>query len=121
MRSYIVKKNYIGSVVSEILRYKQKRAKTDILLIFLKRIIKLNIRRFFLNSYIFFSFQGLFPPGQGATIGVDFMIKTVEIEGEKIKLQIWDTAGQERWAQFSVIFREGGDIELFITPILKVS
>ncbi|CAB1348363.1 unnamed protein product [Coregonus sp. 'balchen'] len=27
--------------------------------------------------------QGLFPPGQGATIGVDFMIKTVEIKGEK--------------------------------------
>ena len=43
-----------------------------------------------------FVFQGLFPPGQGATIGVDFMIKTVEIDGEKIKLQIWDTAGQER-------------------------
>ena len=40
--------------------------------------------------------QGMFPPGQGATIGVDFMIKTVEIDGEKIKLQIWDTAGQER-------------------------
>ncbi|KAJ8965237.1 hypothetical protein NQ317_006203, partial [Molorchus minor] len=29
--------------------------------------------------------QGLFPPGQGATIGVDFMIKTVEIDGEKVK------------------------------------
>nr|XP_022324245.1 ras-related protein Rab-30-like isoform X1 [Crassostrea virginica] len=41
--------------------------------------------------------QGLFPPGQGATIGVDFMIKTVEVNGEKIKLQIWDTAGQERF------------------------
>ena len=32
--------------------------------------------------------QGMFPPGQGATIGVDFMIKTVEINGEKIKLQV---------------------------------
>lgn len=31
-------------------------------------------------------FQGLFPPGQGATIGVDFMIKTVEINGEKVKV-----------------------------------
>ena len=41
--------------------------------------------------------QGLFPPGQGATIGVDFMIKTVEVDNEKIKLQIWDTAGQERF------------------------
>nr|CAD7413119.1 unnamed protein product [Timema poppensis] len=39
--------------------------------------------------------QGLFPPGQGATIGVDFMIKTVEIDNEKVK--IWDTAGQERF------------------------
>ncbi|XP_013778333.1 ras-related protein Rab-30-like [Limulus polyphemus] len=41
--------------------------------------------------------QGLFPPCQGATIGVDFLIKTVEVEGEKVKLQIWDTAGQERF------------------------
>ncbi|KAL4230870.1 Ras-related protein Rab-30 [Mactra antiquata] len=41
--------------------------------------------------------QGLFPPGQAATIGVDFMIKTVEIEGDKVKLQIWDTAGQEKF------------------------
>ncbi|ESP04414.1 hypothetical protein LOTGIDRAFT_223901 [Lottia gigantea] len=41
--------------------------------------------------------EGLFPPGQGATIGVDFMIKTVEVDGEKVKLQIWDTAGQERF------------------------
>ncbi|XP_035681263.1 ras-related protein Rab-30-like [Branchiostoma floridae] len=41
--------------------------------------------------------QGLFPPGQGATIGVDFMIKTVDVDGDKVKLQIWDTAGQERF------------------------
>merc|ERR1712071_527736 len=31
--------------------------------------------------------QGVFPPGQGATIGVDFMIKTVEIDGLKIKVK----------------------------------
>lgn len=28
------------------------------------------------------------------TIGVDFKIKTVAIDGVKIKMQIWDTAGQ---------------------------
>jgi len=31
------------------------------------------------------------------TIGIDFKIKTVEIDGKKLKLQIWDTAGQERF------------------------
>ncbi|CAG9538907.1 unnamed protein product [Cercopithifilaria johnstoni] len=41
--------------------------------------------------------QGIFPPGQSATIGVDFMIKTVKVNEDKIKLQIWDTAGQERF------------------------
>ncbi|RNA09299.1 ras-related Rab-30 [Brachionus plicatilis] len=41
--------------------------------------------------------QGVYPIGQAATIGVDFMIKNMEIKGERIKLQIWDTAGQERF------------------------
>lgn len=34
---------------------------------------------------------------QSSTIGVDFKIKSVEVNGEKVKLQIWDTAGQERF------------------------
>lgn len=38
------------------------------------------------DSIFLLLFQGLFPPGQGATIGVDFMIKTVEIKGEKVKV-----------------------------------
>jgi len=41
--------------------------------------------------------QGVFPGGQGATIGVDFMIKTLTVNGIRVKLQIWDTAGQERF------------------------
>jgi len=32
-----------------------------------------------------------------ATIGVDFKIKTIEVEGKRCKLQIWETAGQERF------------------------
>lgn len=33
--------------------------------------------------------QGLFPPGQGATIGVDFMIKTVDVGNEKVKVSVY--------------------------------
>jgi len=32
--------------------------------------------------------QGLFPPGQGSTIGVDFMIKTIDVNKEPVKVQI---------------------------------
>ena len=57
----------------------------------------------------------MFPPGQGATIGVDFMIKTVEIDGEKIKLQIWDTAGQERFRSITQV-----DVYLNLLDLVEV-
>ena len=31
------------------------------------------------------------------TIGVDFKVKTLELDNKNIKMQIWDTAGQERF------------------------
>ncbi|CAK4599621.1 unnamed protein product [Aphanomyces euteiches] len=31
------------------------------------------------------------------TIGIDFKVKTIEVDGKRVKLQIWDTAGQERF------------------------
>lgn len=52
--------------------------------------------------------QGVFPKGQGATIGVDFMIKTLEVENsagqrEAVKLQIWDTGKHRTINQISVM------------------
>ncbi|XP_036339929.1 ras-related protein Rab-43-like isoform X1 [Rhagoletis pomonella] len=40
---------------------------------------------------------GNFIERHGNTIGVDFSMKTINIEGKATKLQIWDTAGQERF------------------------
>uniref|UniRef100_A0A4W5N2F5 RAB19, member RAS oncogene family n=1 Tax=Hucho hucho TaxID=62062 RepID=A0A4W5N2F5_9TELE len=41
--------------------------------------------------------SGQFSERQQNTIGVDFTVRTVDIEGKKIKMQVWDTAGQERF------------------------
>jgi len=41
------------------------------------------------------------------TIGVDFKIRTVEVDGEKVKLQIWDTAGQERFRTITSTYYRG--------------
>ncbi|CEM22701.1 unnamed protein product [Vitrella brassicaformis CCMP3155] len=38
-----------------------------------------------------------FTPSHITTIGIDFKIKTIDIDGKRVKLQIWDTAGQERF------------------------
>ena len=31
------------------------------------------------------------------TIGIDFKIRTINLDGKNVKVQIWDTAGQERF------------------------
>lgn len=41
--------------------------------------------------------KGTFVEKHGSTIGVDFTMKTLEVDSKKIKLQVWDTAGQERF------------------------
>ena len=41
------------------------------------------------------------------TIGVDFKIRTIELNGERVKLQIWDTAGQERFRTITSTYYRG--------------
>ena len=44
------------------------------------------------------------------TIGVEFLNKDIEINGEAFTLQIWDTAGQERFRTLRTPFYRGSDI-----------
>ncbi|GMG56250.1 unnamed protein product [Ambrosiozyma monospora] len=48
-----------------------------------------------------------FNPSFITTIGIDFKIKTIEINGLKIKLQVWDTAGQERFRTITTAYYRG--------------
>lgn len=48
-----------------------------------------------------------FTPSFITTIGIDFKIRTIELDGKRIKLQIWDTAGQERFRTITTAYYRG--------------
>lgn len=48
------------------------------------------------------------------TIGVDFEIKKVVVDGRPINLQIWDTAGQERFRTITTSYYKASDAILLI-------
>lgn len=48
-----------------------------------------------------------FNPSFITTIGIDFKIKTVDLNGKKVKLQLWDTAGQERFRTITTAYYRG--------------
>uniref|UniRef100_A0AAZ3NMR0 Ras-related protein Rab-18 n=1 Tax=Oncorhynchus tshawytscha TaxID=74940 RepID=A0AAZ3NMR0_ONCTS len=48
-----------------------------------------------------------FDPELAATIGVDFKVKTISVDGNKAKLAIWDTAGQERFRTLTPSYYRG--------------
>ena len=53
------------------------------------------------------------------TIGVDFKIKTLEIDQKKIKMQIWDTAGQERFKNIIASYYRGAHGILLIYDVTE--
>ena len=52
-----------------------------------------------------------------ATIGVDFKVKVITIDGNKVKLAIWDTAGQERFRTLTPSYYRGGQGAILVYDV----
>mmetsp|Transcript_2600 Transcript_2600/g.4007 ORF Transcript_2600/g.4007 Transcript_2600/m.4007 type:complete len:227 (-) Transcript_2600:56-736(-) len=63
----------------------------------------------------------IFHSSFASTIGVDFKLRTVELNGQKIKLQIWDTAGQERFKTVTNAYFRGSHGIILVYDITKES
>lgn len=48
------------------------------------------------------------------TVGVDVALKTLDVSGKLIKLQIWDTAGQERYRTLTNNYFHGADCIIIV-------
>lgn len=59
----------------------------------------------------------LFDPQLSATIGVDFKVKTITVEGNKTKLAIWDTAGQERFRTLTPSYYRGAQGAILVYDV----
>ena len=53
--------------------------------------------------------EGVYQDDTCITIGVDFKIKTIEIDSKRCKLQIWDTAGVERFRNIIASYYRGAN------------
>ena len=54
-----------------------------------------------------------------STIGIDFKIKTIEIDDKIVRLQIWDTAGQEKFRSITTAYYRGANGIILVYDITK--
>ncbi|XP_042536276.1 ras-related protein Rab-18-like isoform X2 [Dipodomys spectabilis] len=60
-----------------------------------------------------------FDPELAATIGVDFKVKTISVDGNKAKLAIWDTAGQERFRTLTHSYYRGAQGVILVYDVTR--
>ena len=89
---------YINSAI-ETLDEASSIAPTESLPIFTKlKIILLGNSGVGKTSLLSQYVNGMRSPDLMYTIGVEFKIKDIQVDGKRIRLALWDTAGQERWS-----------------------
>lgn len=64
---------------------------------------------------------GLFKSNQTITIGVDFHVKKVEVDGKIVLLQIWDFAGEKRFRFLLPSYILGASGGIFMYDITRYS
>ena len=70
-----------------------------------------------INRYL----TGVFKGDSGITIGVDFHVKKLEIDGKRVGLQIWDFAGEERFRFLMPSYVIGASGGIFMFDITRYS
>ena len=61
--------------------------------------------------------KNTFEESYKCTIGVDFLMKTLNLNGKTVKLQLWDTAGQEKYKSMVASYYRGANVALVIFDI----
>lgn len=61
----------------------------------------------------------IFNPSERLTIGVDFHVKTIELRGFKVKLQIWDVGGEERFRFLLPTYTLGANAAFLLYDITR--
>jgi len=65
--------------------------------------------------------DGIFEKDLKMTIGADFSVKNIEIDGRKITLRIWDFAGEDRFRVLLPAFAKGADGGIFMYDTTRFS
>lgn len=53
--------------------------------------------------------ENIYVDDNPSTIGIDFRVRSINIDGKQIKLQIWDASGQERFRSIASSYYRGCD------------
>merc|ERR1712201_68232 len=59
--------------------------------------------------------------GYQATIGIDFLSKTMYLEDRTVRLQLWDTAGQERFRSLIPSYIRDSTVAVVVYDITNVN